>query len=431
MRAANRAACACSVLALAGPVSGAAPSRMVTPEAVPQSGPVVREMCPFDDAMRVFMGARGVPGGALAVVKDGRLVYAQGYGWADRDARKPVVPTSRFRIASLSKPITAAAVMLMIQRGTGGLTLDRRAVDFLGGSAPVDPRLRSVTVRHLLTHSAGWDRERSGDPMFQPRQIARALRRASPPTANEIVQWMIRRPLDFDPGSRFCYSNFGYCLLGRIVEKAARISYEAWVQRNLLNPLGIRRMQIGRSLPAGRAPDEVKYYQAVDATTPSVFGEESYRAPLPWPYGGFCLESMDSHGGWIASAVDLARFCAAMTSGKTMGVLTRASIATMLARPDGALGLEADGRPAATWYALGWQVRPVGADGRANIWHNGSLPGTYSLLVCRYDSLCWVVLFNQRSEASQPPDGEIDPALHRAAALVHDWPTVDLFSRFK
>lgn len=430
MTPANRMAYTYGVLVLAGSVSAGAASRAAPPEAPPQSGPRVCEMRPFDDAMWSFMRARGTPGGALAVVKDGRLVYAQGYGWADREARKQVKPTSRFRIASLSKPVTAAAVMLMIQQGAGGLALDRRVVELLEAASPMDPRLRSITIRHLLTHSAGWDRERSGDPMFQPRQIARDLRTASPPGPDEIVRWMLGRPLDFDPGSRFAYSNFGYCVLGRIMERAAHLPYEAWVRRNLLRPMGIRGMRVGHSLPGGRASDEVKYYQAADVRTSSVFGDLPGASAVPWPYGGFCLESMDSHGGWIASVVDLARFCAAITRTGEGSILTLSSRAAMLARPAGGPGLGADGRPAAYWYALGWQVRPVGTDGRTNIWHNGSLPGTYSLLVCRYDSLCWVVLFNQRSEGAMPPDGEIDPALHKAAALVHDWPSTDLFSRF-
>ncbi len=81
------------------------------------------------------------------------------------------------------------------------------------------------------------------------------------------------------------------------------------------------------------------------------------------------------------------------------------------------------------FYGCGWMVRPAGPNGKANTWHAGSLPGTFSLLVRRWDGLSWAVLFNQRSADKRQPDDAIDPALHRAAAAVRRWPEEDLFAR--
>ena len=101
----------------------------------------------------------------------------------------------------------------------------------------------------------------------------------------------------------------------------------------------------------------------------------------------------------------------------------------MAAPPPPPAGRRSDGTLEAAYYGCGWSVRPTGGKGRANYWHNGSLPGTATLLVRRWDGLSWAVLFNQRSEDRNLPDTAIDSALHRAADSVAAWPTKDLFSQ--
>ncbi len=135
----------------------------------------------FDDTMTAYMTVRGIPGGALAVVKEGRLVYTKGYGWADREKKVPVAPTSLFRIASISKPVTAAAIFTLIQDKENHLSLDTPVFPLLphkplaGEEGQVDPRLTTITIRQLLQHTGGWDKAESGDPMFKSMEIARAL----------------------------------------------------------------------------------------------------------------------------------------------------------------------------------------------------------------------------------------------------------------
>src|ERR1051326_2116374 len=428
------------------------------------------------------MEARDIPGGALAVVKDGRLVYTRGYGWADRENKVPVKPASLFRIASISKPFTAVAVLKLIEEQT--LKLDALVWDLLDLTSWIpsgknaDQRWRQITVRHLLQHTGGWDRDKSFDPMFRSRQIASAFGLPSPPPARVIIRYMLGQPLDFDPGTRYAYSNFGYCLLGRVIEKIAGTSYESFVREKVLAPIGIKQMRIGASLAEKRAENEVRYYTPHDNTVESVFddslsahssseaqrggdpgnaslalpkegsnqaepsaqassregqavaGNRRRREQVPWTYGGFCLESMDAHGGWIASAVDLARFAAALHDAQHSPLLKPETIQTMHMPPAPPVSRNDDGSLKDHFYGCGWLVRPVGGEGKANYWHTGSLPGTYTLLVRRHDGVSWAILFNQRSDGKLP-DSEIDPALHGAANAVNDWPKYDLFRQYK
>ena len=390
----------------------------------------------FDREMETFMTARKIPGGVLAVVKDRRLVYARGYGWADREKKIPVEPDSLFRIASVSKPITAVAVMKLIEDNR--LSLDTKAFPLLGLAPAVasftdpEPRLQEISIRQLLQHTGGWNRDKSFDPMFRPDQIARATNSPPPATPVNVIRYMLSRPLDFDPGARHAYSNFGYCVLGRVIEKAGGLSYETFVREKILAPAGITRMRLGATLDGRQAPGEVRYYTS-DHGSDHGLAKNVFPDPpeqVPWPYGGFCLEAMDAHGGWIASAIDLARFAAALDDPAHSPLLKAETISTMVAPPPSPVWRKADGSLEASYYGCGWSVRPVG-QGRAHYWHSGSLPGTAALLVRHADGLSWAVLFNQRSDDKKLPDSDIDGALHRAAAAVEKWPGTDRFPSWK
>ncbi|HXG47786.1 MAG TPA: serine hydrolase domain-containing protein [Methylomirabilota bacterium] len=312
----------------------------------------------LDRAMQDYMARLETPGGALAVVKDRRLVHARGYGWASGEERLPVEPESLFRIASLSKPITAVAVLRLVEQGE--LSLETRPFELLKLHRLVPPgrhldeRWKAITVRQLLQHTAGWDREKSFDPMFRAIEIARALQVPAPATAHDVIRYMLGQPLDFDPGTRYAYSNFGYCLLGRVIEAATGLTYPRYVSQYVLQPIGITRMQLGASRQSGRVPGEVRYYMPRPSLAPSVFSDEQ-RQVQP-PYGGFHLEAMDAHGGWLASVVDLARFVAALDDFRHSPVLKEASLQIMIAPPDPPVARLANGRLAATYYGCGWSV---------------------------------------------------------------------------
>jgi N-acyl-D-amino-acid deacylase len=391
---------------------------------LPVSGKANPNLASFDRVMEKVVREHHVPGAALAVARNGRIVYARGYGYADRDNKEPVEPNSLFRIASVTKPFTAAAVLELVQ--SGKLRLNDKVFHVLELKAPLpdspevkfDERWKSVTILDLLQHRGGWDSEKSFDPMFRSPAICKEMKVEPPANQEAIIHYMLRRPLDFDPGERYAYSNFGYCLLGRVIEKVSEKRYEDYVKEKVLAPLGIERMRLGKTLPNERAKGEVKYYggEGTAIMGPNIGKQE------PWAYGCWCLESMDSHGGWIASAEDLVRFGAAFNRPKQCKILDAKSIQTMFARPPDAAGENKNGKPADSWYGCGWSVRPVGG-GRENTWHNGSLDGTSTLLVRRSDGLTWAALFNSREAVKgQEPAGEIDGLLHEAADAVKHWP---------
>jgi len=372
----------------------------------------------FASVIPPLMSKWGIPGGSVALARNESVVLTAAYGLADRTAGTAVSAASLFRLASLSKPVTAAAVLKLYEAGL--LDLDARVFDILDEIAPppgatVDPRLADVTVRDLLRHSGGWDRAVSFDPMFRSREIAAALGVAPPADAASIIRYMKGQPLDHDPGTVYAYSNFGYCLLGRIIEKVTGQAYDEYVKAAVLTPAGATGMRLGRSLEADRASGEVVYYDYAGAPLAgSVF--DSGPAEVPWPYGGFAIEPMDAHGGWLASAGDLLRVLL-VVDGRTAkpDILQPATVALMIARPP-----LAEYQNAAAYYALGWQVRPVGND--ANWWHTGSLPGTSTIMVrAASNGMSWVALFNSRPANADAFVNELDRELWRAVNGVTDW----------
>ncbi len=385
----------------------------------------------LDDTMGAHMTALGIPGGTLAVMRDHRLVYAKGYGMSDVEAGTPAAADTLFRIASLSKQFTSAAIFRLVERGA--LDVNTRMADlvdvtaFLPPGATGDARIRDITVLQVLQHLGGWDRSVSPDPMFQSRVIASALGVASPPGPRDIARYQLGRPLDFSPGSRYAYSNFGYCLLGRVIEHLTGGTYEAFVRDQVLTPAGITRMRQGATLLPGRAPGEARYYTEGSALAESVF--DTAPGTVPWPYGGYDLEAMDSHGAWVASAVDLMRLAMAMDPTGPSPLLRASSLAQMYALPAAPAWRNPDGSPMAAYYGCGWLVRPV-ASGGANYWHDGSLPGSFSYFVRLADGFCWATLFNKRSDSMSDANGAIDGQMNAAIASVRSWPTGDLFSRF-
>ena len=389
---------------------------------IPVTGKAVESLKPFDDMMLKFMAEHQVVGASMAIAKDGKLHYSRGFGFADREKQTPVEPASLFRIASISKPITAVAVLQLIERGK--LKLTDRVVDLLELPLPAspkgDPRWRDITIAHLLHHTAGFDREKSFDPMFKAKEFAIEQRVMPPAGPSEVIACMLRRPLDFASGERMAYSNFGYCLLGRVIEKVSGQGYAAFVKENVLKPAGITQMRIGATRTT--AKEEVKYYDRGNRKGANLFaGRDGEPTEVGVPYGVWHLEAMDSHGGWLASAADLVKF-ASIARGEKIGdvvVLKSESIRIMFASPqdNGALTSLVKGPGSPVFYGCGWNVRVVGEKPiRINTWHNGGLAGTSTLLVRQHDGWDWAVLFNSDFAA----DGNwlsarIDDLLHEAA----------------
>ncbi len=383
-------------------------------ESTPEMGQVDKLMCDF-------LAKHKVPGASIAISRQGKPVYSKGYGYADLETQTAASSKSLFRIASLSKPITAVAILQLIEQGKLGL--HDRAFSTLGlqptidaHGTPVDARLRDITIEQLLQHRGGWDRDKSFDPMFQSVRFAEQLGTVPPAGHQDVILAMLGQTLDFEPGERFAYSNFGYCLLGRVIEKISGTTYEKYVQSNVLRPLGIGSMRIGATRLHDRAPDEVRYYASSKAR--SVF-QADLGKEVPSPYGAWHLEAMDSHGGWIATAEDIAVFAAAFDDSDHCPILSRESIERMYGRPVGLAGNDENGKPKESFYSLGWFNR-VTTDGRLNHWHTGSLPGTSTIMIRRRDGSNMVALMNTRdSEHADHLGKEIDQLLHKLADTLN------------
>jgi CubicO group peptidase (beta-lactamase class C family) len=379
-------------------------SVLTVPRVWRQTGPDVPELSVFDETMKDFMVSRKISAASLAITYNSRLVFARGYTWSKADS-PATEPTSLFRIASLSKPITSAGILKLVEDNQ--LSLDNKVIDILPFGTPEgqipDPNMGKVTILHLLEHLGGWDRDKAFDPMFADEKISKDLGVPLPVTQADIITYMNGQPLQYEPGTKLAYSNYGYCLLGRVIEQKTGLSYEEYIKRAVLSPLEITRMQIGHSNLEDRAPTEVTY--------------ESKKESV---YGAFNLENMDSHGGWIASAPELARFAASFDKPDASPILSAASIETIFALP--ATITRKDYKPGEKYYACGWEVRDYG-NGRRNTWHTGSLPGCYTFMARWSNGVDCVVLFNKRG----PGFEKIDPLLSKTARSISTWPDHDLF----
>ncbi len=332
----------------------------------------------IDDVTRDYMETWAVPGAVLSVTIEGRLVFSRGYTWDTPDA-EVVQPTSLFRIASMSKPITSVAIHQLIERGL--LSYETRLQDVLDlqplpGRQP-DSRLDEVTVDHLLYHTGGWDRDTTFDPMFHDAVIAATLGVDLPISKADIATYMTGQPMQFEPGSRYVYSNYGYCLLGMIIEEITGRDYSEWVAENVFQPIGVGRPRRGHTAIHERAPGEVRYYGSG--------GDDPYR----WN-----IENMDAHGGWILSGPDYARFMSAVFDDfDASPLLTRQSIERMV---------EVNSSTSEN-YGRGWSV--VNDNGLTTYGHQGSLPGTLTSARWAPPGIASVALINTRKNM---PDLEIE-----------------------
>ncbi|MEP7265684.1 MAG: serine hydrolase [Bacteroidota bacterium] len=381
-----------------------------------QTGLYVPQLAAFDAAMTNLLSTYNVPGGQMALTYHGRLVYNRGFGYADVAAQTLVQPNSLFRIASVSKPITGVAIMKLFEQGQ--INLDAKVFGATGilndaiYQNILDPLATDITVRQLLHHEGGWDSNLSGDPMFDSYNIATVMGVTPPASSVDVVRYMLaNKMLDFTPGTQSVYSNFGFCVLGRVIEKITGQTYTDYVTTNVLNPAGIYDMQQGHNLLSGQIPNEVQYYDYPGA--PSAYSVYNNISTVPWQYGGFNLEAMDAHGGWIASCEDLCKFLVAIDRFTTKpDILLPATIDTFI-KP----GVDPN-------YACGINVNT-----NNNWWHLGSLPGTCAEIIrAGNQQVNWVILVNSRTANSGTIFNTIDNMLWSNLGSVSNWPTNDLFT---
>jgi CubicO group peptidase (beta-lactamase class C family) len=375
----------------------------------------------FDRAMTNAMHLSSCTRASFALSKNGRLVVSRAYTHHPLSIA-PTQPTNSFRLASISKSITAVATIGLVEARR--LRLDDPIGRYLDLSDVLDQRWTNITVRHLLQHRGGWNRNTTFDPMFYEPTISAALGVPLPVTKDQIFTYMkTHQRLQADPGSVYSYSNFGYMLLGGIIEVVAGLDYESFVRQNVMAPIGIYSARLARSTRAGKRPGEVEYEEGT-TTYPSVLSPD--RPPATAPYGLCNLENADSAGGWGMSAEDLVRF-GSMFFEKTNSPLLSADSIEEMWKP-----APQEQLPVTGWYTVygcGWVLQGLDQGPVACVFHDGGLPGTCTLLVRLAEGYCYAVLFNTRNDAGTDPIAalnggtDIEDAVHAIAA----WPTNDLF----
>lgn len=400
---------------------------------VPQLKPVERQwtvtgpepgsdLAAFDHYIQGLMEQYGVRAASFALVRQGRLLMARGYTLAEPGY--PITqPTTLFRIASCTKPITSTAVHQLIQ--SGQLTYEDGMQDILSittpsGAPPVDPRWNEIRIWELLSHLAGWNVNKLGfDPMFDDFNVAAAFNAPLPVTKYMIASFMATYRLNSNPGEVYAYSNFGFSLLGQILErKYPGMLYKDIIQQQIFTPLGLTRPYLGGSLLGDQGPDEARYQDSYPSVVFSVITPGD--TLVPYIYGGSNIANMDSHGAWVMAAPDYAKFLAAFDLGDTNPLLNLATTQEMWTPP----------LPQKYPTLLrGWFLQMV-PDEQGNqvaaYWHNGWLDSDSSLIFRRQDGLSMVLLFNE----GIPPYLEMDPhgeQLNALANQVQQWPTTDLF----
>jgi len=385
-----------------------------------QTGVYSPSLVNFDVAMTNLLNDFDIPGGQLAITYQGRLVYSRGFGFADESTSAAVCPNSIFRIASLSKQITAITIMHLYEQGRVGLN---DLVFGPNGILPepiyqtiLDTRVYNIRVKHLLSHQGGWDRDISGDPEHNSYAIALAMS-VPPPANNEtIIQYTLsQQMLDFTPGSSAAYSNLGFNILGEVIEKITNQDYETYVRDTILAPLGITDMHSAKSLLVNKYPNEVNYYDYPGAPlVPSVFNNNILG---PMQYGGSkChMEVRAAGGGWVASAQDLCKLLCAVDLYPTKpDILLPATINTMVQPVHSYLGSP---------YALGWYINTTDN----NWFHTGLLHGTMTFQCRRNDGINYALLVNSRPNLYSAQYTALNDLVRSIVPLITSWPTFDLF----
>lgn len=369
-------------LALLGTSAAAWPltARAQAADGVPQ--PTVAEAAAMAELARAFMQKYDVPALSIAIGNAGNIIYREAFGDADRENHVAATPEHLFRIASVTKTLTSVTIFSLVEAGRIKLAdkvFGQGAVTGLDyGKPPFNPGIEDITIEHLLTHTAGgWPNNDGHDPMFHNPQMSQ----------HELIAFTLRtRPLDHPPGENYAYSNFGYCVLGRVIEKITGRPYADYVRAAVLERCGITDMTIAGNTLQQRQPREVRYY-----------GQDREN-----PYD-MNVTRMDSHGGWIARPTDFVQFFMHVDGfsvppnilqPQTLAIMTTASTAN-------------------PHYAKGWEVNAVN-----NWWHNGTLPGTETLAVRTHSGFCWAAFTNTRVAKM---GADLDPLIWTMVRQVKAW----------
>jgi CubicO group peptidase (beta-lactamase class C family) len=368
----------------------------------------------IDSIIIDFLQRNRIVGASVAITKEGRLIYTKGFGFADKETSDSVSPRSLFRIASVSKLITAVAIMKLVDDekldinarvfGPQGILNDSVYLQYN------DKRYENITIYHLLNHTAGWN-GRKTDPVFNSLYVAKIMDVVPPAQTPVIIEYALSKKLDYNPGKNYSYSNLGYCVLGEVIKKVTGMEYEDYVQFAILHPLGIWDMHIGKSFFNEKYLNEVRYYNLERSTKIWAFDGSQERVPLE--YGGNNIELLGPAGGWIASAPELAKLMTSIDGFDSRpDILSKSSIAFMT-----------EDRTHSRSF-IGWR----GTDGHGTWWRTGTLTGTSALIMRHANGINWIVLLNTTTNRRSHIHNKLSHTMFSALYRIHKWPDNDLFN---
>ena len=339
------------------------------------------ELHAMDSIMQRYLKRWEIHGAQLAISRHDSLLYARGFGYADKDRKIPMEPSYIMRMASVSKLITATGIMKL--RDMGKIRLSDKVFgpkgilnDTFYVNSIRDKRYFDITVEQLLRHKAGFTNY-AGDAIFSTRYIMQQNHLTTPPDHRTLLRIVLRRHLGYTPGTAQRYCNIGYTLLSLIIEKRTGMSYENFMQRYVLYPAGCYDFHIAGNYLKDRRPNETVYYMHSSSVPVPEFNNSGRMVVRC--YGENDITTALGAGAWVASAAELCRLVASIDGDRTVpDVISPQAVKLMTQEmPD-------------HQFSLGWNFTP-----RNRPWiRTGSLVGT-SALVLRYpDGECWVFITN-------------------------------------
>ena len=339
------------------------------------------ELHAMDSIMQRYLKRWEIHGAQLAISRHDSLLYARGFGYADKDRKIPMEPSYIMRMASVSKLVTATGIMKL--RDMGKIRLSDKVFgpkgilnDTFYVNSIRDKRYFDITVEQLLRHKAGFTNY-AGDAIFSTRYIMQQNHLTTPPDHRTLLRIVLRRHLGYTPGTAQRYCNIGYTLLSLIIEKRTGMSYNDFLQRYVLNPAGCYDFHIAGNYLKDRRPNETVYYMHSSSVPVPEFNNSGRMVVRC--YGENDITTALGAGAWVASAAELCRLVASIDGDRTVpDVISPQAVKLMTQEmPD-------------HQFSLGWNFTP-----RNRPWiRTGSLVGT-SALVLRYpDGECWVFITN-------------------------------------
>ena len=339
------------------------------------------ELHAMDSIMQRYLKRWEIHGAQLAISRHDSLLYARGFGYADKDRKIPMEPSYIMRMASVSKLVTATGIMKL--RDMGKIRLSDKVFgpkgilnDTFYVNSIRDKRYFDITVEQLLRHKAGFTNY-AGDAIFSTRYIMQQNHLTTPPDHRTLLRIVLRRHLGYTPGTAQRYCNIGYTLLSLIIEKRTGMSYENFMQRYVLYPAGCYDFHIAGNYLKDRRPNETVYYMHSSSVPVPEFNNSGRMVVRC--YGENDITTALGAGAWVASAAELCRLVASIDGDRTVPDVISPQAVKLLTQdmPD-------------HQFSLGWNFTP-----RNRPWiRTGSLVGT-SALVLRYpDGECWVFITN-------------------------------------